>query len=80
MSIYVRFEYNKMFDSTTKVAITKGITTPKRGILPLQIHVKIWRLCNKNNPALRDNYSMEVNLLKYSHTSLKRENIINLFQ
>ena len=46
---------------------------------PLRVHVKIWRLWKKV-PSLRDNYSMEVDLLKYSHTSHERANIVNLFQ
>ena len=46
---------------------------------PLRVHVKIWRLWKKV-PALRDNYSMEVDLLKYSHTSHERASIVNLFQ
>ena len=56
----------------------QGLTTPKRGT-PFGVHVKIWRLWKKF-PSLRDNYSMEVDLLKYSHTSHERENIVNLFQ
>ena len=46
---------------------------------PLRVHVKIWRLWKKV-PALRDNYSMEVDLLKSSHTSHERASIVNLFQ
>ena len=34
----------------------------------------------KKVPALRDNYSMEVDLLKYSHTSHESASIVNLFQ
>ena len=34
----------------------------------------------KKIPALRDNYSMEVDLLKYLHTSYERANIVKLFQ
>ena len=47
---------------------------------PLRVHVKIWRLWKKKFQLCVINISMEVDLLKYSHTSHERANIVNLFQ
>ena len=50
-----------------------GLTTPKRGTLSKHgVYEKV--------PALRDNYSMEGDLFKYSHTSHERASIVNVFQ
>ena len=70
-------------ESTTRSHHTKKgnplrVTTPK-GEPPSGTRQNMASL-KKNVPALRDNYSMEVDLLKYSHTSHESASIVDLFQ